>query len=176
MSGHLPNNGEQPYYPINIPRITEDYTPSPSPTFPTKIYVSHTTCQLCGTEYKEVYCPKCSSVHPTLKSKKTTTHKHKGDTMSSEFFIQKALEGYDARFALIEKKFKELEEFCAKTLFAGLQSVQFQAEGAIRILVNKGIATEEELDALFKDMYAEIEALHKARASKEELPLPEQPS
>lgn len=83
------------------------------------------------------------------------------------FFIQKTLEGYDAKIEKLEKQIEDTGRVMSN-LHMACQAVQFQGEAIMHILIEKkGIITEEEAKEAVDDLYQRLESVVKAREEAE---------
>lgn len=82
-----------------------------------------------------------------------------------------ALKGQQAKLENIEKAFGEVDSFMQNMVIGGLQSIEFQLESLVGVLIEKDILKEEEIVAYRKKMFDKIQALQRAQGGN--LPGPE---
>lgn len=147
------------------------------------------TCSLCQQLHSETFCPLCGGAHPDVPPlpPTPTTGDLDMDTQqqlmqkiavledqvqklteaqksAGHFFLQKAMEGYDARLQLLEQNKLDVREFegfnhtMERSITPVVEQVALEFKALSSLLIQIGVYTEDQYQSALGEMMATMQA------------------
>jgi len=87
-----------------------------------------------------------------------------------DWYIRRTIEGQEVKLENLTGKLEELENLVSKIAIGGLRSLEFQNEAFVRLLIEKGVITEEEISDAVQRVLVELESMMRAQQEGMENP------